>query len=118
MKYLPVQLTYSWQERLERGKEYSEGKSPRVVSNFVDYLVRLIMAFTGGVFLVVPMIIMTLNASQTKSLVTVSVAVGIFSLILSFVIRVSNIEALVSTATYAAVLVVFVGTNSGGDSSS
>ncbi|KAL7909802.1 hypothetical protein GGI35DRAFT_451060 [Trichoderma velutinum] len=117
MKYLPVQLTFSRQERLERGREYSEGKSPRALSTFIDHLVRFLMAFTGGVFLIVPMIIMTINASQTKSLVTASVAVGIFSLILSFVIRVSNVEALVSTATYAAVLVVFVGTSSSGGSS-
>ncbi|KAM0256155.1 hypothetical protein ACHAQJ_005132 [Trichoderma viride] len=112
MRNLPVRLAFSRQERLERGKEYYEGKPPRVVSKFVDRLVRFIMAFTGGIFLVVPMIIMTLNSSQTKSLVTVSVAVVIFSLVLSFVVRVSNVETLVSTATYAAVLVVFVGTSS------
>ncbi|KAL7952774.1 hypothetical protein V8C34DRAFT_309765 [Trichoderma compactum] len=117
MKYLPVQLTFSRQERLDRGREYSQRKPPRAVSSFIDHLVRFIMAFTGGVFLVVPMIIMTINASQTKSLVTVSVAVVIFSLILSFAIRVSNVETLVSTATYAVVLVVFVGTSSGGGGS-
>lgn len=118
MRILPTRLTYSRQERLERKKEYSEGKPPRVVSNFIDRLVRFIIAFTGGIFLVVPMIIMTLNSSQTKSLVTVSVAVIIFSLVLSFVVRVSNVETLASTATYAAVLVVFVGTSSGSDISS
>lgn len=117
MRILPVRLTYSRQERLERKKEYSEGKPPRAVSDFIDRLVRFIMAFTGGIFLVVPMIIMTLNSSQTKSLVTVSVAVVVFSLILSFVVRVSNVETLVSTATYAAVLVVFVGTSSGSGNS-
>ncbi|KAL7796739.1 hypothetical protein V8C37DRAFT_371316 [Trichoderma ceciliae] len=118
MRYLPSHLAFSRQESLERGKEFVEGKTPRAVSDVVDWLVRFIMAFTGGVFLVVPMIIMTLNASQTKSLVTVSVAVVIFSLLLSFVVRVSNVETLVSTATYAAVLVVFVGTSSSGGSSS
>ncbi|UKZ75689.1 hypothetical protein TrVFT333_003381 [Trichoderma virens FT-333] len=114
MRYLPVHLAFSRQECLERGKEFAEGKRPRLVSDFVDRLVRFLMAFTGGVFLVVPMIIMTLHPSQTKSLVTVSVAVIIFSLVLSFGVRVSNIETLVSTATYAAVLVVFVGTSTNG----
>ncbi|UNI23069.1 hypothetical protein JDV02_008909 [Purpureocillium takamizusanense] len=111
MRYLPAHLAFSRQERHERGKEFTEGKSPRAVSGPVDRLVRFIVAVTGGVFLVVPMIIMTLHPSQTKSLVTVSVAVLIFSLMLSFVVRVSNVETLVSTATYAAVLVVFVGTS-------
>ncbi|KAL3958312.1 hypothetical protein ACCO45_006474 [Purpureocillium lilacinum] len=91
MKYLPAHLA--------------------VVSALVDRLVRFVIAVTGGVFLVVPMIIMTLHPSQTKSLVTVSVALLVFSLMLSFVVRVSNVETLVSTATYAAVLVVFVGTS-------
>jgi len=115
MRYLPARLTYSHEERLERKKEFIERKTPKIVSAFVDRLVRFIIAFTGGIFLVVPMIIMVVHqSSQTKSLVTVSVAVTLFALILSFGIRVSNVETLVSTATYAAVLVVFVGTSSSG----
>jgi len=119
MRYLPARLAYSHEERLERKKEYIEKKTPKKVSAFVDRLVRFIMAFTGGVFLIVPMIIMVVHqSSQTKSLVTVAVAVTLFALILSFGIRVSNVETLVSTATYAAVLVVFVGTSSSGSGSS
>lgn len=117
MKYLPSGLTFSHQERLARAKEFGDGAPPKTVSKFVDRLARLIAAFAGGVFLIVPMIIMTLNPSETKSLVTVSVAVVVFALILSFGIQVSNIETLLSTATYAAVLVVFVGTSSGNSGS-
>jgi hypothetical protein len=112
MRYLPARLTYSHKERSERSKEYDEGKAPKEVSVFVDRLVRFIVASVGGIFLIVPMIIMTLGPSQTRSLVTVSVAVTVFALMLSFGVRVSNAETLVSTATYAAVLVVFVGTSS------
>lgn len=115
MVYLPRRFTFSRQEREKRLKEYEQGDPPREVSIFVDTLARFIIAITGGACLIVPMIIMSLNPSEVKSLVTLSVAVVIFSLMLSFGIRVSNIETLVSTATYAAVLVVFVGTNSSGD---
>jgi hypothetical protein len=59
---------------------------------------------------------MAISPSQVKSLATVSVSVIVFSLISSFVIRLTNVETLVSTATYAAVLVVFVGTSVGGGS--
>lgn len=114
MRVLPPRLTFSREERQARAREYEEGRPPRHVSGVVDGLARFIMAIAGGVFLVVPMIVMTLQPSQTKSLVTVSVAVVVFSLLLSLGIKVSNIETLVSTATYAAVLVVFVGTSSGG----
>lgn len=86
------------------------------ISQFVDRLVRFAVAITGGTFLVVPMLIMAISPSQVKSLATVSVSVIVFSLILSFVIRLTNVETLVSTATYAAVLVVFVGTSAGGGS--
>ncbi|KAH6850967.1 hypothetical protein B0I37DRAFT_372886 [Chaetomium sp. MPI-CAGE-AT-0009] len=114
MQHLPVALTYSSEERRQRPREYEEGKVPLLVSAFVDRSVRFITAMTGGVFLVAPMLIMSLGPSQTKSLLTVSVAVVVFSLVLSFGIRVSNVETLVATATYAAVLVVFVGTSSAG----
>lgn len=98
-------------------KEYEDGKPPRHVSEFVDRLARFVIAIAGGVFLIVPMVVMTLGPSETKSLITAAAAVMIFALILSFGIRVSNVETLVSTATYAAVLVVFVGTSSPTDTS-
>lgn len=121
MHHLPPWFTYSQQEKAERTKEFGEGKLPIAVSTPVDRLARFIVALVGGSFLIVPMVIMTLNPSQTKSLVTVSLAVLLFVLVLSFVVRVSNVETLVATATYAAVLVVFVGTssvNTGGDGDS
>ncbi|KAM0273859.1 hypothetical protein ACHAQH_008191 [Verticillium albo-atrum] len=113
MDSLPRTLTFSSEEKRRRAKEYAVGKAPHQVSTFVDRLCRFIIALTGGGFLVGPMMIMALRPSLTKSLITVSAALVIFSIVLSFGIRVSNIETLVATATYAAVLVVFVGTSSG-----
>ncbi|RSL52514.1 hypothetical protein CEP54_010854 [Fusarium duplospermum] len=113
MRYLPSRLTFSEEERHHRNHEYREGKMPKEVSKLVDRSVRFIIAVTSGLFLVAPMIIMTLQPSNVKSLITVSCAVFLFALCLSFIVGVSNIETLVSTATYAAVLVVFVGTSTG-----
>ncbi|KAK4181998.1 hypothetical protein QBC35DRAFT_551299 [Podospora australis] len=83
MKYLPARLAYSDEERRQRNREYIEGKPPRGISRFVDRLVRFIIALTCGTFLIMPMIIMTLSPSQTKSLVTVSVAVVVFTLVVN-----------------------------------
>lgn len=114
MRQFPAWVTYSAKEKLARSKEYSDGKPPYQVSAFVDRLVRFIIAVAGGLFLIVPMLIMTLGGqSEKKSLITVTVSVFLFILILAFGIRVSNVETLVATATYAAVLVVFIGTSSG-----
>jgi VIT1/CCC1 family predicted Fe2+/Mn2+ transporter len=111
MRYMPSFLAFSDEEKMSRAREYSEGKAPREVSVFVDRLTRFLVAMTGGIFLVVPMIIMTLHQSKAKSLITVSVCIVLFALITALGVRVSNVETLMSTATYAAVLMVFLGVN-------
>ncbi|KAJ5959426.1 uncharacterized protein N7479_006576 [Penicillium vulpinum] len=111
MRYMPSFLAFSSEEKMSRAREYSEGKAPQEVSVFVDRLTRFLVAITGGIFLVVPMIIMTLHQSTTKSLITVSVCIVLFALVMAFGVRVSNAETLISTATYAAVLMVFLGVN-------
>jgi hypothetical protein len=111
---LPRGLTYTKREMRHRTDEYLSGAAPEEVSPFVDKLARFMVAFAGGVSLVVPMVVMRLNETLLKSLVTVSVAVVLFAGVLSLVFKASNTDTLVATATYAAVLVVFVGTSSGG----
>lgn len=92
--------------------EYLAGLPPETISPFVDKTTRFIIAFAGGAALVVPMLIMSLPFTyKTKSLVTVSVAVTLFAATMSVAIRASNADTLVATATYAAVLIVFVGTS-------
>jgi hypothetical protein len=110
--HLPRRVTYTKREIAYRTDEYLCGLSPEEVSPFVDKLARLLVALTGGLSLVIPMVIIRLNESLTKSLVTVSVAVALFATILSLIFRASNIETLAATATYTIVLVVFVGTSS------
>lgn len=79
----------------------------------MDHSARFIVAFLGGASLLVPMLVMSLpKVTLTKSLVTTSVAVLLFAVVLSFVFKPGNAETVVGTATYAAVLVVFVGTSS------
>lgn len=86
-------------------------------SKLVDRLVRFLVAVAGGAFLIVPMLIMTLGGpSLNTSLITAAVAMLVFALVIAFAVRASNAETMVATATYAAVLVVFVGTSSGGGS--
>lgn len=110
---LPKNLTYTKREIHRHTSEYLKGLPPTEVSPFVDRMARFIVAFIGGAALLVPMLIMRLpRATLAKSLVTVSVAVLLFAAFLSVFMRASNTETMISTATYAAVLVVFVGTTS------
>lgn len=77
---------------------------------------RFIMALFGGFALIVPTIIMAKVDGINISLITTSVAVFIFGLILAFGATDSTgKDVLAATAAYTAVLVVFVGTSLAGD---
>ncbi|KAE8453722.1 hypothetical protein EG329_009233 [Mollisiaceae sp. DMI_Dod_QoI] len=107
--HLPRRVTWTRGEIERHTGEFTQNLPPEEISPFVDKLARLIIAFGTGASLVVPVVVMSLNKSVTKSLVTTSVAMLIFASALAFGMNASNTETLVATATYAAVLVVFVG---------
>ncbi|KAF5870901.1 uncharacterized protein Bfra_009456 [Botrytis fragariae] len=98
-------------EQLLRTDEYLKGEPPEQVSLFVDKLARFIVAFAGGLSLVAPMLIMRIEENLTKSLVTTSIAVVLFAGMTSLILRANNTETVAATATYATLLMVFVGTN-------
>jgi hypothetical protein len=72
------------------------------------FLQRTVVSFIGGAFLVVPMWIMVVTASQLASLVSTSVFVFVWGLMAAYALS-DPIAVLSTTAAYAAVLVVFVG---------
>jgi len=116
IKGLPSYLTWTDAERRGRRAAYAQGYLPELYSSFVNNFAEIIIAFfgaLGGCALIVPMYIMALHLSITKSLVTVSVAVVLFAFAMGFVFKTNNKDTITATATYAAVLVVFVGTSSG-----
>jgi len=83
------------------------------VSRLVNRLAWIIVAITGGVFLLVPMIIMTFATDAHMRLVVVSVAVLWFAVSVALVSKATNQELIAATAAYSAVLLVYVGTTSG-----
>lgn len=131
---LPQSLVYQTKEDAEKAKtERAENKVRQaqrvkkfdwsvyrtnrpIITRFVDdlafFLPRFAIAIISGASLIVPMIIMTLNKSLTKSLITTSAAVLLLAGVLSFIIKAKTYDIITTTATYAAVLVVFVGLSS------
>lgn len=119
---IPRYLPYRW-----------VGGSWNQDNEFVDARNRFLMAVLGGLSLIIPMLIMTLHKSLLISLSTISVAVLLFAFILAewpivhnhlpWVKKWKSVrgqdvfsslrakEVLLVTAAYAAVLVVFVGSN-------
>lgn len=81
----------------------------RHISPAVDTLARVIFAFTGGLFLLAPMAIMSyMHKKEYIIVVTVAFTV-LVSIMLGLISKATNQELLGATAAYAAVLVVFVG---------
>jgi hypothetical protein len=116
-KSLPNRLSWTDSERRARRADYAAGKAPEVYSPFLDSLARFIIGMLGGCALIVPMLLMMLNPSLNKSLIVVSLALVLFALAMSLVFQTDNKDTITATATYAAVLVVFVGTSVGGNKS-
>ncbi|KAH9884584.1 hypothetical protein F4778DRAFT_762750 [Xylariomycetidae sp. FL2044] len=79
---------------------------------------RLLTAIIGGIFVIVPMIIMSFDPSRIKSLVTSAVAVVLFAVTLAWCTTSDDSSLFVATAGYAAFLGVFVaaGTDASQDS--
>lgn len=72
------------------------------------YLMRLVMATIGGLFLIGPMLFMVLRNDRNTTLVTTSVCVIVFGFVMAYLLD-QPFNVLSATAAYAAVLVVFVG---------
>lgn len=69
------------------------------------------MASAGGLFVIVPILVMANVAGKTSSLVTTVVAMLAFAVGITFKTQMQAEQVLAATAAYAAVLVVFVGTS-------
>ncbi|KIW90280.1 uncharacterized protein Z519_08924 [Cladophialophora bantiana CBS 173.52] len=81
---------------------------------------RIFGALFGRLALITPMLIMAINTSQTKSLITASLATIVMALVVASVASGPDSwkDVVGITAAFAAVLVVFVGTSTGTSASS
>jgi hypothetical protein len=88
-----------------------EAKKPKSYQNttlLADILARFVVALVAGVFLVIPLVMLHYQSNPKSHLLTVTISIIIFSLIVSLGSKASNQETLVAAAGYAAVLAVFV----------
>lgn len=111
-RILPFSWTWTTEEREQYGvKEAKQVRHqlPEQDTMAVHTIASFIISICSGATIIVPMIIMSFQPGQTKSLVTTSVAVLLFGFVLSAVIKIKSSDIFLATATYAAVLVVFVG---------
>lgn len=75
---------------------------------FAEFLASFLTALGSGAFLIVPLCILSYQHGKSAHLVTVSLAILVFSFAISLTIRTSGPETVAASAAYAAVLVVFL----------
>lgn len=85
------------------------------ISASVDMVARLLVAVTGGAFLLGPMYALTFMRAQRDRLVTVGLFVVVFAVVVELASKATNQEVVAATAAYSAVLVVFVSQGPGGN---
>jgi VIT1/CCC1 family predicted Fe2+/Mn2+ transporter len=79
------------------------------ITAFVDYLSRLLVTIMASLFLIVPMVVLSYVEPKWARLFSASLFVPLFAVYVSLVSKGSNQEMVMSSAAYAAVIVVFVG---------
>jgi VIT1/CCC1 family predicted Fe2+/Mn2+ transporter len=111
--HLPTWLSWSNSEKKSQPAYYAKGNLPTKISMTVRVLAGLIVALASAAAIIVPIVVMSFGASKNKSLVVTSVAVVLFGFVLAAVVKARSENVFIATATYAAVLVVFVGVSGG-----
>ena len=74
----------------------------------IDIFARQVIAFAGGLILIIPMILMTFLTRHHTRLIVVCCFVVVFASLIGIFTRATNQEVLAATAVYTAVLAVFV----------
>jgi len=102
-----------WARERER-REWTEERRREVARKewWENSSKRFSLAFFAGLAVIGPMVLMTLVPTLRCSLTTTSVATLLFALIVTYFTSITERDIVVVTAGYAAVLVVFVGTQS------
>jgi uncharacterized protein YhaN len=94
---------------MEKAKEKDQKPSlPRHLSPSVRIIASLIVSFLAGACIIAPMLFMSIRPDRSKNLWTASVAVVLFGFFMAAAVRMMSREVFLATATYAAVLAVFV----------
>ena len=88
-------------------------RSYQNTSRLADITTRFLIALIAGVALVVPLVILSHQSTSKAYLITISICILLFSLLVSLLTKATNEETMAASAAYAAVLSVFFSNNPG-----
>ena len=87
-------------------------RSYQNTTRLAEILTRFTVALVAGTFLIIPMSVLSHQGNDQAQLVTVSLFVLTFSILISLLSKASNEQIMAASAGYAAVLVVFISNKS------
>ncbi|KAI2617737.1 hypothetical protein GGR54DRAFT_606722 [Hypoxylon sp. NC1633] len=90
--------------RNNKRKQWSY-QSTSLISSFLS---RLVIALTTSVFLIVPLALLSSESRKGVQLTIIAVCIVVFSFVVTVLLKASNLEMMIVTAAYAAILSVFV----------
>ena len=76
--------------------------------SIAEVIGRVVVATTTGIFLVVPLSLISHQSHKDIQLAVVSICIAVFSFLVSITLRASSLEMVIVCAAYAAILSVFV----------
>ncbi|KAI1083687.1 hypothetical protein F5B20DRAFT_568750 [Whalleya microplaca] len=103
-------------ERL-RVSDARSGWSYQRTTLLAGVISRLVLAAVTAIFLTVPLVLLSRDISRRVQLAVISTCIVVFSCVVTVMLKVSNLEVMLVSAAYAAILAVFVSNGPGGTSS-
>jgi hypothetical protein len=111
-EFVPVPSIDKWEAPTEHSAICGTRNENERAESLRSFEKRLVTAVVGGLFLIGPMWLMVLlNSWRYTSLISTTIFVAAFGILMALFLT-DYKDVLASTAAYAAVLVVFVGTSS------
>lgn len=104
--------TRRWRASPGLGAERAANKSPQNIIRATRCIVCLLVALLAAAILVVPLLLLSDQRSNASDLLTIGLFIVIFCFAVSFSSGSSALATMGATAAYAAVLVVFISSNS------
>ena len=87
-------------------------KSYQNTAGLAEVITRFLVALMAGAFLIIPLVALSHQSSTQTHLVTISICIVVFSLLISLISKASNEQIMAASAGYAAVLAVFLSNSS------
>lgn len=96
----------------QAGKAAGRGFSHQNSAPIANVVGRVLITVVSGLFLVVPLAVLSPKSPSGAQIVVVTVCISVFSFLVAVMMKASNFEMMAVSSAYAAVLTVFISNGS------